>query len=78
MNVDILTLFPNMFVSYLQESILKRAQENGRLSVNVHNIRDFATGKHRITDEPPYGGGGGMVLKPEPIFAARVSTSTIR
>ena len=70
MQVDILTLFPDMFPGYLQQSILKRAQQNGRLTVNLHNIRDFATGKHRVTDEPPYGGGGGMVLKPEPIFTA--------
>lgn len=70
MQVDILTLFPDMFPAYLQESILKRAQQNGRLLIQIHNIRDFAIGKHRITDEPPFGGGGGMVLKPEPIFTA--------
>ena len=69
MRVDILTLFPEMF-GYLQESILKRAQENGRLSIHLHNIREHGVGKHRITDEPPYGGGGGMVLKPDPIFSA--------
>lgn len=70
MHIDILTLFPEMFPGYLNESILKRAQESGRLSVTLHNIRDYAAGKHRVTDEPPYGGGGGMVLKPEPVFAA--------
>jgi tRNA (guanine37-N1)-methyltransferase len=70
MHIDILTLFPEMFPGYLNASILKRAQEMGRLSVALHNIRDYATGKHRVTDEPPFGGGGGMVLKPEPIFAA--------
>ena len=70
MRVDILTLFPEMFPGYLQQSILKRAQNNGRLTVQLHNIREYATGKHRVTDEPPYGGGGGMVLKPEPIFSA--------
>jgi tRNA (guanine37-N1)-methyltransferase len=70
MHIDILTLFPEMFPGYLNESILKRAQEMGQLSIGLHNIRDYAAGKHRVTDEPPYGGGGGMVLKPEPIFAA--------
>ncbi|MCB9422718.1 MAG: tRNA (guanosine(37)-N1)-methyltransferase TrmD [Ardenticatenaceae bacterium] len=70
MHIDILTLFPEMFPGYLNESILKRAQEMGQLSIGLHNIRDYAEGKHRVTDEPPYGGGGGMVLKPEPVFAA--------
>ncbi|RMG95584.1 MAG: tRNA (guanosine(37)-N1)-methyltransferase TrmD [Chloroflexi bacterium] len=70
MRVDIFTLFPAMFPAYLNESILKRAQEMGLLSVHIHNIRQYTTDKHRVTDEPPYGGGGGMVLKPEPIFAA--------
>ncbi len=70
MHIDILTLFPEMFPGYLNESILKRAQEMGQLSIGLHNIRDYAAGKHGVTDEPPYGGGGGMVLKPEPVFAA--------
>jgi tRNA (guanine37-N1)-methyltransferase len=70
MRIDILTLFPDMFAGYLGESILKRAQAAGLLAVHLHNIRDYAAGKHRVTDEPPYGGGGGMVLKPEPIFTA--------
>jgi len=70
MHFDILTLFPEMFAGPLDSSILKRAQESGRLSVAVHNIRDYATDKHHITDDAPYGGGGGMVMKPEPIFAA--------
>lgn len=70
MHIDILTLFPEMFPGYLNESILKRAQEMGQLSIALHNIRNYAEGKHRVTDEPPYGGGGGMVLKPEPLFAA--------
>lgn len=65
-----MTLFPEMFPGYLEESILKRAQANGRLSIHLHHIRDYATGKHRVTDEPPYGGGGGMILKPEPLFTA--------
>jgi len=59
-----------MFSSSLGESILKRAQESARLSVVLHDIRDYATDKHHVTDDAPYGGGGGMVMKPEPIFAA--------
>jgi len=70
MRIDILTLFPEMFPGYFNSSILQRAQAAGHLQVDLHNIRDFARDKHRVTDEPPYGGGGGMVLKPEPIFAA--------
>lgn len=70
MQIDVLTLFPAVFHPYLSESILKRAQASGRLSVVLHNIRDYASGRHHVTDEPPYGGGGGMVLKPEPIFLA--------
>jgi tRNA (guanine37-N1)-methyltransferase len=70
MHINILTLFPEMFPAYLNESILKRAQASGLLTINLHNIRDFASGKHRVTDEPPFGGGGGMVLKPDPIFRA--------
>ena len=70
MRFDIFTLFPEVFPSYLEASILQRAQERGFLQVDLHNIRDWARDKHQVTDEPPYGGGGGMVLKPEPIFAA--------
>jgi tRNA (guanine37-N1)-methyltransferase len=67
---DIFTLFPGMFGGFLADSILKRAQENRVLSVALHNIRDYAAGRHRVTDDTPYGGGGGMVMKPEPIFRA--------
>ncbi len=70
MRFDVFTLFPAMFESPLEESILKRAQEGGQLSVALHDIRDYATDKHHVTDEPPYGGGGGMVMKTEPIFDA--------
>jgi tRNA (guanine37-N1)-methyltransferase len=70
MRIDILTLFPEAFESPLKCSILGRALERGVLSVNLVNIRDFATDKHRVTDDAPYGGGPGMVLKPEPIFRA--------
>ncbi len=67
---DVFTLFPEMFHSPLDESILKRAQEDDALSVRLHDIRRHATDKHHVTDEPPYGGGGGMVMKVEPIFNA--------
>jgi len=70
MRFDIFTLFPEMFSAYLNESILKRAQEADILEFGLHNIRDYTTDKHRTTDDEPYGGGGGMVMKPEPIFAA--------
>ena len=70
MRFDVFTLFPSLLTSPLQESILKRAIEAGRLAVDVHNIRDYATDKHHVTDDLPYGGGGGMVMKPEPVFAA--------
>src|SRR5579863_3018924 len=70
MHFDIFTLFPGMFQGPLTESILKRAQEQGLLSIALHNIRDATTDKHHIVDDYPYGGGAGMVMKPEPIFAA--------
>lgn len=70
MRIDILTLFPEMFAGYFQTSILERAQAARLLTIHLHQIRDYATDKHRVTDEPPYGGGGGMVLKPGPVFRA--------
>jgi tRNA (guanine37-N1)-methyltransferase len=70
MHFDVFTLFPEIFTSPLQESILKRAIEAGHLEVQLHNIRDYTTDKHHITDDYPYGGGGGMLMKPEPVFAA--------
>ncbi len=70
MYFDIFTLFPAMFQGPFSESILKRAQERGLLSIALHNIRDATTDKHHIVDDYPYGGGAGMVMKPEPIFAA--------
>ena len=70
MHFDILTLFPGLFSGVFEESILKRAREAGLVSIQVHNIRDYATGRHRVTDDTPYGGGGGMIMKPEPLFAA--------
>lgn len=73
MRIDVLTLFPEMIRCGVDYSIVKRAQEKGSISVFVHNIRDFTKDKHRTTDEPPYGGGAGMVMKPEPIFEAAES-----
>ena len=70
MKIDIFSLFPDVFQPYLNISILKRAIQNGLIEVNTHNIRDWATDKHHTTDDTPYGGGGGMVMKPEPLFAA--------
>jgi tRNA (guanine37-N1)-methyltransferase len=70
---DILTLFPEIFAAPLDYSILKRARRQGLVEVMVHNLRDFAPGKHRVTDDEPYGGGGGMILKVEPIDRALAS-----
>jgi tRNA (guanine37-N1)-methyltransferase len=70
MHFDIFTLFPDMFQGPFSESILKRAQERGLLSIALRNIRDATTDKHHIVDDYPYGGGAGMVMKPEPIFTA--------
>lgn len=67
---DIFTLFPGIFTGFLAESLLKRAQERGLIQVALHDIRQYAAGPHRVCDDTPYGGGGGMVLKPEPVFAA--------
>lgn len=68
--IDILTLFPKITEGALGESIMKRAQEKSLVEICSHNIRDWAHDKHRITDDSPYGGGQGMVMKPEPIFEA--------
>jgi tRNA (guanine37-N1)-methyltransferase len=70
MHFDILTLFPQMFDTPFEESIVKRAIIEGLISIVTHNIRDHATDKHHMTDDTPYGGGGGMVMKPEPIYQA--------
>jgi tRNA (guanine37-N1)-methyltransferase len=78
MRIDILTLFPAMFPGYLNESILQRAQAAGLVTIQIHDIRDYAAGRHRVTDEPAYGGGGGMVLKPDPLFAAVESIASNR
>ncbi len=70
MRFEVFTLFPEVFEPYLHTSILQRARQRGLVEVRLHNIRDWATDRHQVTDDTPYGGGGGMVMKPEPIFAA--------
>lgn len=70
MQFEVFTLLPEVFPSYLDTSIIKRARERGLIKVNVHNIRDYTHDKHHTTDDMPYGGGGGMVMKPEPVFEA--------
>jgi tRNA (guanine37-N1)-methyltransferase len=70
MKIDILTLFPEICRAPLSESMMKRAQENKIVDLQIHNLRDWTTDKHHIVDDAPFGGGQGMVMKPEPIFAA--------
>jgi len=70
LKIDILTLFPEICRAPLSESIMKRAQENKIVDLRIHNLRDWTKDKHRIVDDAPFGGGQGMVMKPEPIFAA--------
>jgi tRNA (guanine37-N1)-methyltransferase len=67
---DVFTLFPDVLKPYLETSILQRARTGGRMAVYLHQIRDYARDRHHMTDDEPYGGGGGMVMKPEPIFYA--------
>ena len=70
MKIDVLTLFPGMFPGPLDESIIKRACESGRLQLGVHDLRDYTHDRHRTVDDRPFGGGPGMLLKPEPLFEA--------
>jgi len=70
MNFDILTIFPEMFDGFWQHGIIRRALEDGKISARATNIRDFAEGRHKVTDDRPYGGGCGMVMKPEPLAGA--------
>lgn len=70
MRVDIVTLFPELIEPYFRGGLLKTAQERGLLEIHVHQLRDYTTDKHRQVDDRPYGGGPGMILKPEPFFAA--------
>lgn len=69
MRIDVVTGFPRLLHSPLNESIIKRAQEKGLVEIVVHDLREYATDKHRTIDDTPYGGGAGMILKPEPVFA---------
>jgi len=70
MRVDVFTLIPAAMRAYLEASVLGKAQASGLLEIHLHDIRDRATDKHRTTDDAPYGGGGGMIMKPEPVFAS--------
>ena len=70
MQFEVFTLLPDVFPPYLESSILQRARQRGLIDVRVHNIRDYTHDKHHTTDDTPYGGGGGMVMKPEPVFEA--------
>ena len=77
MKFDVLTLFPEMFTAYLQQGVLGRAVKKGLVDVNPINIRDFARGTHKTTDDRPYGGGEGMVMKPGPIYRALKSVERV-
>jgi tRNA (guanine37-N1)-methyltransferase len=70
MQFDVFTILPEVFPTYLDTSILKKARDRGLIDIRVHNIREYTHDKHHTTDDTPYGGGGGMVMKPEPIFKA--------
>jgi len=70
MKIDVLTLFPGMFAGPLDESIVKRARNAGRLNLGIHNLRDWTHDRHKTVDDRPFGGGPGMLLKPEPVFEA--------
>lgn len=70
MRIDVLTIFPGMFQGPLSESMLRRARERGLVDIHVHDLREFTDDRHRTTDDYPFGGGPGMVMKPEPIFRA--------
>jgi tRNA (guanine37-N1)-methyltransferase len=76
LKIDIISLFPQMLEGFLHESMMKRAADAGLVQFNCINLRDFATDKHHTTDDRPFGGGPGMVLKPEPLFAAVESVQT--
>jgi len=76
MKIDVLTLFPAMFAGPLDESIIRRARDTGLLQLGIHNLRDYTHDRHRKVDDSPFGGGPGMLLKPEPIFEAVESLAT--
>ena len=77
MRIDVITIFPEMIANAVEYSIVKRAQENGLLEIVVHNLRDFAHNQHRSVDDYCYGGGAGMLMKPEPLFEAVKSISSV-
>jgi len=77
-NFNIITIFPKIFESYFSESIIKRAQDEGKIKINVHNLRDWTNDKHKKVDDTPYGGGAGMVLKVEPIYKAVQAVQNIQ
>jgi tRNA (guanine37-N1)-methyltransferase len=70
LDIDVITIFPAMLDGFLRESMMKRAEQAGRVTFHVHDLRDFTEDNHRTTDDRPYGGGPGMIMKPEPIFRA--------
>ena len=78
MQFEVFTLLPDIFPPYLESSILLRARQRGLLDVRIHNIRDYTQDRHHTTDDTPYGGGGGMVMKPEPVFEAIESVLGLR
>jgi tRNA (guanine37-N1)-methyltransferase len=78
MQFEVFTLLPEVFPSYLESSILSRARQRGLIDVRIHNIREYAHDRHHVTDDTPYGGGGGMVMKPEPVFEAVESVLGVR
>jgi len=80
MKIDVITIFPKMFEAVLGASIIKRAQEKGVLQITLHDLREYTHNRHRSVDDRPYGGGPGMVMRPEPIFEAveAIKTATCR
>ena len=78
LRIDVLTLFPKMFESPFAESIVARARAAGQLELAIHDIREWTTDRHRVVDDAPYGGGAGMVLKPEPLTRAIRTTKAER
>ena len=78
MKIDILTIFPKMFESPFVESIVKRAQEKGKVKIDIHNLRKWASDKHKTVDDKPFGGGAGMIMKIEPIYKALEGLDTSR
>jgi len=75
--IDVITLFPGMFSGPLDESIIKRARQGGKLDLGIHNLRDYTHDRHKTVDDRPFGGGPGMLLKPEPLFEAVEAIATV-